>query len=203
MLCVPMDSASSKSWKRFSWSVGLSSPTRLHSVWERCRTFTTEESPRNWGKLGPRAVKSRYLRSASDPDSVPIGSVSDICVRLARLSDRDQLVRMFETLWPKTPAEEHARELTLILEGKPPVTMPLIILVAEASDGMLVGFLQVDLRSHATAATPPRPGMRWWTAVCTTARPCDMYPDTQHSVIKNAERYHRTARHCAETLRQC
>ena len=60
--------------------------------------------------------------------------MSDICVRLAQLSDRDQLARMREALWPKTSAEEHARELTQILEGKAPVTMPLIILVAEASD---------------------------------------------------------------------
>jgi len=38
---------------------------------------------------------------------------------------------MFAALWPKTSAEEHAQELTLILEGKAPVTLPLIILVAE------------------------------------------------------------------------
>jgi aminoglycoside 6'-N-acetyltransferase I len=86
-----------------------------------------------------------------------MGSVSDICVRLAQLSDRDQLVRMHEALWPKTPAEEHARELTQILEGKPVVTMPLIILVAAASDGALAGFLQVDLRSHADGCNPLRP----------------------------------------------
>ena len=86
-----------------------------------------------------------------------MGSVSDICVRLAQLSDRDQLVRMHEALWPKTPAEEHARELTQILEGKPVVTMPLIILVAEASDRTLAGFLEVDLRSHADGCNPLRP----------------------------------------------
>ena len=39
-------------------------------------------------------------------------------IRLAQLSDRDQLVRLREALWPKTTAEEHARELTEILEGK-------------------------------------------------------------------------------------
>ena len=83
--------------------------------------------------------------------------MSDICVRLVQLSDRDPLVRMHEALWPKTPAEEHARELTEILEGKPVVTMPLIILVAEASDGVLAGFLEVDLRSHADGCNPLRP----------------------------------------------
>lgn len=82
--------------------------------------------------------------------------MSDICIRLAQLSDRDQLVRLHEALWPKTSAEEHARELTLILEGKAPVTMPLIILVAEVSD-RIAGFLEVDLRSHADGCNPIRP----------------------------------------------
>jgi len=82
--------------------------------------------------------------------------MSDICIRLAQLSDRDQLLRFREALWPKTPAEEHTRELTLILEGAAPVTMPLIILVAEASDRHLAGFLEVGLRSHADGCNPSR-----------------------------------------------
>jgi aminoglycoside 6'-N-acetyltransferase I len=90
-------------------------------------------------------------------DPVDDGSVSDICIRRAQLSDRDQLVRMREALWPKTSAEKHARELTLILEGNAVVTMPLIILVAEASGGILAGFLEVDLRSHADGCNPLRP----------------------------------------------
>jgi aminoglycoside 6'-N-acetyltransferase I len=64
---------------------------------------------------------------------------------------------MHEALWPKTPAEEHAGELTQILEGKPVVTTPLIILVAEVSSGVLAGFLEVDLRSHADGCNPSRP----------------------------------------------
>jgi len=79
--------------------------------------------------------------------------VSDICVRLAQLSDRDQRARLHEALWPKTPAEEHARELTLILEGKAPVTMPLIILVAEASDGFLAVSWKSTCVPTRTAAT--------------------------------------------------
>jgi aminoglycoside 6'-N-acetyltransferase I len=86
-----------------------------------------------------------------------MASVSDISIRPAQLSDREQLLRFREALWPNAPAEEHARELTLILEGKAPVTMPLIILVAEASDGALAGFLEVDLRSHADGCDPSRP----------------------------------------------
>jgi aminoglycoside 6'-N-acetyltransferase I len=80
-------------------------------------------------------------------------SQADICIRLAQPSVRDQLLRFREALWPTTSAEEHARELMLVLEGKAPVTMPLIILVAEASERILAGFLEADLRSHADAAT--------------------------------------------------
>jgi len=83
--------------------------------------------------------------------------VSDICIRFAQLSDCEQLARMRAALWPKTPAEEHARELTDILEGKPVTTLPLIILVAEANDRALAGFLEVDLRSHADGCNPSRP----------------------------------------------
>jgi aminoglycoside 6'-N-acetyltransferase I len=86
-----------------------------------------------------------------------MGSVSDICIRRAQLSDRDQLLRFREALWPNASAEEHARELTLILEGKPPVTLPLIILVAETSNQTVAGFLEVDLRSHADGCNPSRP----------------------------------------------
>lgn len=35
--------------------------------------------------------------------------------------------------------------------------MPLTIFVAEGSDGILVGFLQVDLRSHADGCNPSQP----------------------------------------------
>lgn len=84
-------------------------------------------------------------------------TVSEICIRLAQPSDRDHLVRLREALWPETSAEEHDRELAAILEGKPPVTMPLIILVAESSDRMVIGFLEADLRSHADGCNPVRP----------------------------------------------
>jgi aminoglycoside 6'-N-acetyltransferase I len=35
--------------------------------------------------------------------------------------------------------------------------MPILIFVAEASDDMLAGFLEVDLRSHADGCNPSRP----------------------------------------------
>jgi aminoglycoside 6'-N-acetyltransferase I len=86
-----------------------------------------------------------------------MGNVSDVCIRFAQPSDRDQLVGLRQALWPKSSAEEHMLELTVILEGKAPGTMPLIILVAEATNQRLVGFMEVDLRSHADGCNPARP----------------------------------------------
>lgn len=55
--------------------------------------------------------------------------------------------------------DEHTKELRLILAGKTALvlTMPLIIFVAERTDGTLVGFLEVDLRSHADGCNPFQP----------------------------------------------
>lgn len=66
---------------------------------------------------------------------------------------------MLAALWPQSPIEEHAQELRLLLGGKADLvlTTPLIIFVAEASDGNLVGFLEVDLRSHADGCNPAQP----------------------------------------------
>ena len=81
----------------------------------------------------------------------------DIYIRPAQLSDHDQLVRLREALWPDASADELSRELMQILEGKAAVTLPHIILVAEASDGTIAGFLEIDLRSHADGCNPSRP----------------------------------------------
>ncbi len=83
--------------------------------------------------------------------------VSDIFIRPAQPSDCDQVARLCEALWPESSAEEHAREITQILEGDAPLTMPITILVAAGRDGKLVGFLEVDLRSHADGCNPVRP----------------------------------------------
>src|SRR6516164_5383695 len=85
--------------------------------------------------------------------------VDDVHIRPAHASDLDQLARLREALWPQSSAEEHAQELRLILEGKAALvlTMPLTIFVAECSDGILVGFLEVDLRSHADGCNPSQP----------------------------------------------
>jgi aminoglycoside 6'-N-acetyltransferase I len=85
--------------------------------------------------------------------------VDNVQIRPAQVSDLDQLARLFEALWPKFSAEKHTRELSLILRGKAAsvLTMPLTIFVAEVNDGTLVGFLEVDLRSHADGCNPSQP----------------------------------------------
>ena len=80
-------------------------------------------------------------------------------VRPADPGDLDQLARLCEALWPDSSSEEHARELGLILDGKAAqlLTMPIAIFVADESDGTLVGFVEVDLRSHADGCNPSKP----------------------------------------------
>jgi aminoglycoside 6'-N-acetyltransferase I len=79
-----------------------------------------------------------------------------IHVRIAQPSDLDQLACMCESLWPQSSAAEHSLELALILQGNATlvVTTAIAIFVAEANDGTLVGFLEVDLRSHADGCDP-------------------------------------------------
>lgn len=83
--------------------------------------------------------------------------MNTIYIRAAQLSDLDQLAPMLEALWPASFTDEHAQELRLLLAGAAALTMPHTILVAEASAGVLVGFLEVDLRSHADGCDPAQP----------------------------------------------
>jgi len=78
-------------------------------------------------------------------------------VRPAKPSDLDQLALLRETLWPESPADHHAQELSAILAGSPPSTLPLVIFVSEASGGTLTGFLEAGLRSHADGCDPSHP----------------------------------------------
>ena len=85
------------------------------------------------------------------------GVLVDFHVRFAQPSDQATLSGLREALWPESSAEEHSRELASILAGDAPGALPLVILVAEASDGSLAGFLELGLRSHAEGCNPSRP----------------------------------------------
>jgi aminoglycoside 6'-N-acetyltransferase I len=83
--------------------------------------------------------------------------MADTRVRMAVATDYDQLWRLREGLWPESSAEELRRELTRFLAGEPSGTMPLVVFVAEAADGLLAGFIEVGLRSHADGCDTRRP----------------------------------------------
>lgn len=78
-------------------------------------------------------------------------------IRRATPADLDQLATLRTALWPESPIAEHAQELSSILAGKPLGILPLVIFVAESSDGALVGFLEAALRSCADGCDPTHP----------------------------------------------
>ena len=78
-------------------------------------------------------------------------------IRPANSCDLDSLAALGNALWPGSTAAEHAQELALILSGKPPTTLPLVIFVAETPEGALAGFLEVGLRSHAEGCDESHP----------------------------------------------
>jgi len=70
-------------------------------------------------------------------------------IRPAQPSDLSPLAQLRAALWPASSAEEHAGELASILVGKFPGIFPLVVFVAQAGDGALLGFLEAALRSCA------------------------------------------------------
>lgn len=80
--------------------------------------------------------------------------MSKIRVRAAVPVDCHQLSRLREALWPESSKEEHAKELASLLTEKKNGSMPLVIFVAEAVGGQLIGFLEAGLRSHADGCDP-------------------------------------------------
>jgi aminoglycoside 6'-N-acetyltransferase I len=75
-------------------------------------------------------------------------------VRFACSADLEPLAQLRTALWPEAPAAEHFVELARLLAGESLATLPLVIFVAEDSDGTLAGFLEAGLRSHADGCDP-------------------------------------------------
>jgi aminoglycoside 6'-N-acetyltransferase I len=101
--------------------------------------------------LSRHAVLIDLGRSAST-----MSTTSDIYIRPAHLQDCAPLARMRAALWPDSATKQHAQEVTLILQGNATSTLPVIYLVAETTDQVLVGFLEAGLRSHADGCDPTR-----------------------------------------------
>lgn len=79
-----------------------------------------------------------------------------VTVRRAESKDIGALAEMFNALWPNS-VPEHAKELVPLLAGKFPGTLPDVVFLAEDPEGSVVGFIDVDLRSHADGCNPSRP----------------------------------------------
>jgi len=78
-------------------------------------------------------------------------------VRQARHCDRDELARMRLLLWPDGSFEEHLTELDAALNNRVSGNLPATILVSHNENGVLLGFIEVGLRSHADGCDPARP----------------------------------------------
>jgi aminoglycoside 6'-N-acetyltransferase I len=83
--------------------------------------------------------------------------MEQVIVRRAKSTDLREVAEMFHCLWPEASAAEHARELNSLLAGNFPGQLPGIVLLAEEPGGRVVGFIEVDLRSHADGCNPSRP----------------------------------------------
>ncbi|KAA6461283.1 GNAT family N-acetyltransferase [Acidobacteria bacterium AB60] len=72
---------------------------------------------------------------------------------------------MRAALWPDAPLEEHLREFDQLIATGMSGTLPAATFVAEQFGGVLVGFLDVGLRSHADGCDAARPVgyvEGWW-----------------------------------------
>src|SRR4051812_29266255 len=80
-----------------------------------------------------------------------------VVVRQAESKDIRNVAEMFHSLWPTASVAEHAQEVASLLAGNFPGSLPGIVLVAEEWGDRVVGFIEVDLRSHADGCNPSRP----------------------------------------------
>lgn len=80
-----------------------------------------------------------------------------LIIRRAESKDVPEVAEMFHCLWPKASVDQHADELAALLAGSFPQQLPDIVLLAEQPGGRVVGFIEVDLRSHADGCNPSRP----------------------------------------------
>jgi aminoglycoside 6'-N-acetyltransferase I len=81
-------------------------------------------------------------------------------VRQAQISDRNELAKMRELLWPESSVEEHRKELEAVLQSGNYGTLPMAILVSHDvshEEEVLTGFIEVGLRSHADGCDIARP----------------------------------------------
>lgn len=80
-----------------------------------------------------------------------------ITIRPARPSDASALGQLRAALWPEGTVTHHTREISDLLDGRVRLTMPYTNFIAEDETGAVIGFVEVDLRSHANGCDPVQP----------------------------------------------
>ena len=78
-----------------------------------------------------------------------------IAVRPAAPADRDVWVRMRGDLWPESPAD-HEREVDQYFAGT--LHEPMAVLIAEAPQGDVLGFAELNIRNYAEDCVTDRVG---------------------------------------------
>jgi aminoglycoside 6'-N-acetyltransferase I len=78
-------------------------------------------------------------------------------VRLAQVTDQNEIAKMCALLWPEASIEEHHKEIGLLLASGMCGSLPGAIFTSYNESSMLNGFLQVGLRSHADGCDPSQP----------------------------------------------
>ena len=108
-------------------------------------------------EFGSAGSVTRRAVMKSNVESILFGGVGmreRVEIRAARLEDCEGLAVLFHELWPRVSAAEHGVEVRSLVEGTAKLTMPIAVLVAEAGSDGVVGFVEVDLRSHADGCDP-------------------------------------------------
>ncbi len=83
--------------------------------------------------------------------------VSNGTIRPALPSDARELAALCALLWPDGLADEHQREVSEKIAGGVSGSLPVVIFVADSGRGLLAGFIEVGLRSHADGCDTARP----------------------------------------------
>ena len=78
-------------------------------------------------------------------------------VRRAEPEDIQEVAKMCHCLWPTASVAEHAKELAGLVADNFPGTLPGTVLLAGELGGPVMGFIEIDLRSHADGCSPSRP----------------------------------------------
>jgi len=77
-------------------------------------------------------------------------------IRPGEPRDEDSLIRLRSALWPEERPEDGRVAARALLAGQPTGLLPSVVFVAE-SDGKVVGFAEVSLRSFVDGCAPDRP----------------------------------------------